>query len=344
MPIINDLWRALLAAAPNREARLLKKVNRLLKRSYLRERNSAAVWDVLWDKLLFANAMAVVAEPAVDAIRRNGCFADPASLRDKSWNLVQEGRHQYRAVGTNAKRWNRGLLPGPHTTVALKGSPKALKRLFAIRELGCRYQTGLDSRLSQACSRQLKAPLDVGLWQEIRRSIFPIPMQDPAVGLIGHSVAITTAQHMVLDLGFPTLKPDIWFTRFHAAATGAPPAPNRAITLASLETLEAWLAARVAEIDYSDKFLKRLKIDLVRKAPFRFADLVIAKFGMTPDPSWGIEISPTELDSRILRTRLAGIRDAMAQCEASRRRCREDKQNEKNAGAAKSKEKRRDLR
>lgn len=295
LPMLNDLWLALLAAAPTRPQVLADKVNYLLRRSCLRERDRDAVWDLLWEKPLYAFAMANVAEPAVTAIRLNGCFRDPAAVLDASWEVVRVPGQNFQAVGENAVRWRQGLLPGSGDTVQFHGAPIALARLFAIRELGFRYAQGLGDSLQEACAQQLLAPLDAGVWQQTRDAIFPLPPHAPAAGLLGPRIAITTAQHMALDLGFSTLKPDRWFLGFYAAATGIPFHRNAAVDRRRLITLETWLAGLVQELEISEDGLPQLDIQLVRQAPFRFADLVIAKFGMNADPSWGIERAPRNL-------------------------------------------------
>jgi len=114
---------------------------------------------------------------------------------------------------------------------------------------------------------------------------------------------VTTTLHIATDLGYPVYKPDRWLLRFAAAQDSV------------RQAIEERLADGVSLGTVSPAYLERhyelvtLAIDaltsefIAQPAPkelvdlsagfrqHRFVDLMVAKFGMTPETQYGLEIS-----------------------------------------------------
>jgi hypothetical protein len=137
---------------------------------------------------------------------------------------------------------------------------------------------------------------------------------------------VATALHTMVDYGFPVCKPDLWIIRLTQAYSELREAdqvnsllsavrtqcPNFDTTLLSQKYIEAHPEFTFAVMDYlvanhvdvDDPLLKDggIRLDLNFNA-HRFADLIVAKFGMSAEESMGIMVPPSQLLDRYSKSR-----------------------------------------
>jgi hypothetical protein len=253
---------------------LVRKFNEILEGSVLRQRSSLDAWTMTWDKPLYSNQLA---DGATDVRQR-----------------VQD---------TWFKTPDQSDLPTDHTV--LKGLRDPGLKLRSITELA-----GIWDKFYAAHQAAVSASLDI----LEKRPAEAVPLIRELIGLPGysrhdgsklfhilkdgvHGIAEITAMHILMDLGYPTCKPDLWLVRFVQAQNAmegelekrkvTTPVPVRRAK--EMECVETNAAVDIILEGYPIGEQPRQVVNLDRAfVRGRFCDLALAKFGMSPESSFGI--------------------------------------------------------
>jgi hypothetical protein len=245
------------------------------------EQPAAASWARCWDKPLYANERAQRATEVAERIRCTpGLFIDPMNL--------------------------------PENSSCLDGLRAPRLKLDRVRLLGQHWADlhDLHSRAATAARRLLGDGSYDEAVIETRRHLGvpgyrrPDATRTPFDSLTSlHGIGPITSLHLLTDLGYPVYKPDRWVVRFASVDQSCRAELERRLPAGrNLEGLDA--AYLLRHLD-----LVCIAVDLLtsafRQGPasqgmamsdldfraYRFVDLMVAKFGMKPEESFGLVTS-----------------------------------------------------
>lgn len=258
------------------QAIFVNKVNEILEGSRLRQWSSNDAWAISWDKPLYSNEKAGVASRVREHLGARW-FSTPAHLPPDATDFkgLRNPPAKFQRIGDLARLWDQF-----HTanSIAAAASLDILARdsgptgVAAIREL-----IGMP-----------------GYGKKDPGKLFYLLQRV-------HGIAGITSLHILMDLGYPVCKPDRWLVRFAAASqrnheelerrsgkvlarlTQAYLERHLDVTMHAVDILEEQYSTvpQPAEVrDLGNAFLRK-----------RFCDLMLAKFGMAPEHTFGIEVS-----------------------------------------------------
>lgn len=266
----------------------IDKVNSVLKMSTLDSNKSIdALWQQTWDKPLYADQYAYIASDLIDKL--HGMI--PCPLDD------------FQCL--------------PLEPDILKGLKRYTLKHRRVLALGAAWAHIVERHIATATAIEERL-----LAQEQPPELTEFARQ--AMGAPGYSGtsefgyffdAITavkgfgqiTALHISTDLGYPVYKPDRWLLRFAATDPSVRSVIEKKLpTGIKLEQvthsyLERHLELVMFAIDHLTEAFSRAPqsheiVDLnLRFRRHRFVDLMVVKFGMTPEKQFGIEISGKDL-------------------------------------------------
>lgn len=265
----------------------VSKVNSVLEMSTLDSRKDIdALWRQTWDKPLYADQFAYIASDLIDNLRA----MTPSPLDDF-----------------------RCLPPEPDLLKGLKRYTVKHRRLLA---LSAAWDLVFERHIATAkvieARLLMQRPHQV---TDFAREALGAPGYTKAAEKIALFDAVTavkgfgkiTALHISTDLGYPVYKPDRWLLRFAATDPSVRLAIENKLPVGmTLERvtqgyLERHLELVLFAVDYlTEAFTlapqpqEVVDLDLGFRC-HRFVDLMIVKFGMTPEKQFGIEISGKDL-------------------------------------------------
>jgi hypothetical protein len=277
-----ELLRDHCTGGPEGRDRFVRQCNALLDGTALDATQPATTsWARSWDKPLYANQLAQRATEVAERIRGiPGLFADPLNLPDDQAYL-------------------RGLR-----------APRL--KLDRVRLLGQHWANlhRLHQQTAAAALRQLAAGDTAVAVSETRRHL-GVPgyrtgdstgtLFDALTALRG--IGPITTLHLLTDLGYPVYKPDRWVVRFAALdPTCQGELQRRLPPDRKLDQLDAAFLLRHLDLvcmavdKLTAQFLQcpapeGIRVNSADFRAYRFVDLMVAKFGMKPEASFGLTIS-----------------------------------------------------
>lgn len=262
----------------------VKRIDELLNETRLEERDEAKAWLVSWNKPIYANQHAAKATEIIERCkaifdRRDGNDFDDVKvdvlngLRDPAEKLARIQRlsakwpeifnAHAKAASAVLNRLNTGSYSTEETVT------------FARRMIGAPGFAKLDGQ---------------------SETLF-----DTLAGVRG--VGPITRLHLMMDLGYPVYKPDRWLVRFAAADPRCQAVVQARLGTRSLEDLDEGYLLR--HLDIVCAAVDVLRDTFAEHPPgfdltpgflsYRFVDLVLSKFGMEPEASFGLKISGKSL-------------------------------------------------
>ena len=258
------------------QATFVNKVNEILSGSRLREWSSDEAWAISWDKPLYSNEKASVASRVRGHLAPRW-FSTPNNLPPDATDFkgLRNPPAKFQRIGDLGRLWDEFY--AAHKIAATKSLDILARNsgrdgIAAIREL-------------------IGAP---GYAKRDPAKLFYLLQRVHGIGRI-------TSLHILMDLGYPVYKPDRWLVRFAAADRR-----NRAelerrsgttlermtqsylerhldVTFHAVDILEEQYSTVPQPVDVLD-----LRNVFLRK---RFCDLMLAKFGMEPEDTFGIKVS-----------------------------------------------------
>lgn len=274
-----ELLRDRCTDGPGGPNRFVERCNALLNDTALDTALSASsTWARSWDKPLYANQLAQRATEVAERVRM--LFSDPLNL--------------------------------PNDPACLRGLRAPRLKLDRVRLLGQRWADlhRLHKRTAEASLRLLATGGTDAAVNETRR-LLGVPgyrtrsttgtLFDALTGLSG--IGPITSLHLLTDLGYPVYKPDRWLVRFAAVDPTCREELRRLLPPGhNLDRLD--VASLLRHLDLVCTAVDRLTARFVRCPPpdgisiggadfraYRFVDLMVAKFGMKPETSFGLKSS-----------------------------------------------------
>ena len=264
------------------QALFLQQCNAVLRGTALDAGQSAAAsWSRSWDKPLYANQLARRATEVADRIRRTPeLFADPLRLPDdpaclRGLRAPQLKLDRVRRLGGSWAELHR-----LHQSIAT-----VAQRLIATESL---------SEAANETRRLLGVP---GFrTRNTTGTLFDALTAVDGIGPI-------TSLHLLADLGYPVYKPDRWVVRFAAADPSCRRQLQRHLqSECDLDRLDASFLLRHLDLvclaidSLTASFTHYptpvgIEMSAADFRAYRFVDLMVAKFGMKPEESFGLAIS-----------------------------------------------------
>jgi hypothetical protein len=258
------------------KARFVSKVNEILASSLLRNWSSNDAWAISWDKPLYSNQGARKASE-VRAVLAKNWFSTPSHMppNHADFGGLRNPLQKFQRIRDLGQIWDEFY---------------AAHRIAAEKSLGIlAHHQGRDG--VAAIRELIGAP---GYSRKDPAKLFYLLQRVHGIGKI-------TSLHILMDLGYPVCKPDRWLVRFAAADrrnhAELESRSGRTLERVTQDYLEQHLdvtfhAVDILEEKYSDLPQPDGIIDLgygfLRK---RFCDLMLAKFGMEPEDTFGIKVS-----------------------------------------------------
>lgn len=265
---------------PGEREKFVEKVNAILMDSTLNTTASIDdAWKQSWDKPLYANQNADLATKLLERMRSSGPtpFDDFRAIRGTANDLKGFQRYtlKYRAIVGLAAAW-----------------PRVFERHDEIRRSALEV-LARDQTLAQTVD-QVRAFMGVPTYRtrDARDTLFH--RVDDVWGF-----AKITTLHLLLDLGYPLYKADRWLVRFAAVDRGTREEMELKYPLRKL--LEFSPQELLPHLDVIFRGMDKHTSALLQEGQpegvinlteafhaFRFCDLMVAKFGMTPEASFGL--------------------------------------------------------
>lgn len=281
------------------QKKFVTELAQLLEKNTLQSRKPEQLWELMWDKPIYANQNNNTATQVILRCRQNKVFDDLKKIPQD--------------------------VPGQ--PIILGGLRHPAEKLERIRRLAQNFEN--IYRLYQSAMQTLQAPANVhfaqdsraGNFDSVRTMIGALPQGGghaslyQAVKNIPGFGDITTL-HMLMDFGFPVCKPDLWIVRMVIAFLNVHNGNRPDLADFVRQQYPAfnpdgldqqWLNRNhpcsfkvldyivMNELDFTDPFFAQNGIDPApRFRGHRLADLMVAKFGMKPEARFGLVISPME--------------------------------------------------
>lgn len=246
------------------------------------------LWHHIWSKNRYAGIKARIAQTEIADIE--ALFDDYPWFSNPCWDLTHHG-HRLVAAGQCAQDFlNRtGPFAGKQTIGNL---PKLAKIIQVARAYNRFFETHADSIALEFITSGLS---EIEIWRIHDR-----------LGRLGYKGDLTIL-HLMMDLGFPVMKPDIVITRLFLKLgwlkTILPNMPNdlsqedlRGVGAHGRRYVYTTRGMYRPIIDFSNRLVagldaKELEADIgwVTSNPLREFDLFMVKAGQQPDPRFGIE-------------------------------------------------------
>ncbi|OZI63208.1 hypothetical protein [Bordetella genomosp. 11] len=265
----------------------IDKVNSVLEMSTLDSSKCIdTLWRQTWDKPLYADQFAYIASDLIDKLRA----MTPSPLDNF-----------------------RCLPPEPNLFKGLKRYTVKHRRLLA---LGAAWNLIFERHIATA--KIIEARLRIQRSYQVvdfARQEMGAPGYLPAVREASFFDAVTavkgfgqiTALHISTDLGYPVYKPDRWLLRFAATDPSVRVAIENKLPVGTTldHVTQSYLERHLELVMFAvDSLTEAFALspqpqEIVDLEPgfryHRFVDLMLAKFGMTPEKQFGIEISGKDL-------------------------------------------------
>ncbi len=282
------------------QAKFISSMLEIFNNTKLKNRSIEELWAISWDKPIWSNEKATRASEVYKTCLTNNIFQNYQQIStDEELNLQ-----------------------------SLKGLRDPVEKLARIKGLHAGFARVYDayvktmSELEVLDRSQGMQQSQLGKFDAIRKSIGVPPYQKLKSTLYSEMHALRgyggiTELHTLADHGFPVCKPDLWIVRLAQAFT----------EIQQTNQLEVFIQAqypdfKIAEVLGDEKFFERqpqftfLVMDYLIESQFdfddefftahdipvteryiahRLTDLLVAKFGMSLEKSFGLIRSPLEL-------------------------------------------------
>ncbi len=270
----------------------------VLDKTTLRVRGEDELWALMWDKPIYANQNANKATEIIDRCVAGHVFDD------------------YKCIpGDSDGKTLAGLRAPTEKLLRIRRLAKIFPRIHKLHNDAVGILEDWDRKNCQDSRLEN--------FDAIRNLIGVPPLKNSRGSIYGELHELRgfggiTELHMLMDFGFPVCKPDIWVARTTQAYA-------EILADRHKDALESFVRARYrkfevatltqarlaqhpeyafaiidflirTQLDLQDQLLSTHGIDLqTRFRAHRFADIVIAKFGMDPERAFGLVRAPIDL-------------------------------------------------
>lgn len=311
MPLVNQIMHFLhdhcTGGKAENQQRFVTELKGILEQTTLKKRTPDELWQLMWDKPIYANQNNNVATKVIQRCRQNKIFDNFEKIPHD-----QPGKFK--------------LLDG------LRAPDEKLERIRRLSQvvidIHSLYEATLQT-LNDLDASHLQNSMDDDF--DTVRAIIGVPPASsnrPSIYQVAHKLkgfGGITELHMLMDFGFPVCKPDLWLVRavtallqlrnssipglFEFISNKHPnfnPDEINKIKKKPWYSLSALDYLVRSELDFDDPFFYTHGIDAkLRFRGHRLADLMIAKFGMQPEQRFGLVRSPKDqlnMDFRLQET------------------------------------------
>jgi hypothetical protein len=299
--IINDILHVMYFHCTGNNVRnketFITALRDLLNKTKLKDRSIDELWDLSWDKPVYANQNANVATEVILRCKENGLFQNHESISID-----------------------------PAVLSGLRAPAEKLRRIQGLAEkfqnIYDAYCLALDTVQSmQTPNASVNSSMSDRDLDSIRNLIGVKPCTDrnTIFGLLNaiRGYGGITELHTLMDYGFPVCKPDIWVIRFVIAyklaslagsdlfkeyfATKYPTVALEGLEQKDLDRHPKYAFCLIdffiaKELDFDDPFFIDHQIDIKEGfVAHRLTDILVAKFGMMPESVMGIITRPLDL-------------------------------------------------